>query len=444
MLHEQVGEMDRAHASWQTYEQGIATNPGAWPGRQANLARSLVWRRMGQNAARALEEGEQAEDLPAFLRGPRPKPLKPPAEACFERAIELAPDELEAHLALVRFQLDRSDDKADAAARRLLERFPDHGETLEELADLCLRNEKHADGIVFFQRALQGNPLNRRVRVKLSMAHLFHARSHAEEGRFEEARSEYQASLRLRDQRDESSVLCKWAACEFKAGDETRAEELLRQASAESGNRLAVAFSILIEVIRLKLPGKLKTRFDREFKAALEEPAEPCAAVALVETASTHRLAGVTYRGQKTHEKKALTYLERLHPSAFSEEQLKNVCYGLLSLKALKLLHKFASGGQERFPKNPHFFYLEAEGYIALGPNRCPIWRAASVLSEARTLAEQLPPDEARDHLLESIEARQMLVGTAGPLGGLAGLGGFDALNSFDDFLDLFGYDDDD
>ena len=67
-------------------------------------------------------------------------------------------------------------------------------------------------------------------------------------------------------------MLCKWAACEFKAGEPEKAEGLLQRAHAEEDNRLAVAFSMLIETIRFKLPKKLKDRFDKEVKECLAQP----------------------------------------------------------------------------------------------------------------------------------------------------------------------------
>src|SRR5262249_20253940 len=157
------------------------------------------------------------------------------------------------------------------AARELLKRFPQHGPTLEELADLLMKKEDYAEAVGLYRQALQANPLERRLRARLANAHLYHARSHAEQGRFDEARAEYQAALAYQGERGGATVWCKWAACEFKAGDTARAEELLGKAHAEAGSRLAVAYSILIETIRLRLPRPLKARFDQEFKEALDE-----------------------------------------------------------------------------------------------------------------------------------------------------------------------------
>src|SRR5262249_42166658 len=143
--------------------------------------------------------------------------------------------------------------------RHLLKRFPEHAPTLEALADLRVKRQDYPEGLALYERALKANPLDRELRSKLSTTHLFSARAHAEAGQFDEARQEYQACLAL-DAEHEAAVLCKWAACEFKAGDAARAEELLGQALAKAGGRVAIAFSMLIEMIRLKLPRPLKAR----------------------------------------------------------------------------------------------------------------------------------------------------------------------------------------
>ena len=174
------------------------------------------------NAA-AVPISYQLEGLAAtFLRNhpSRPKPLKPSPEECFEQSLKLAPDVLETHEQLVDlYRQRRNAKKAEQAARRLLERFPEHVPTIEALADLRMTAHDYPEGIGLLEQAIRLNPLDRRLRRRLSTAHIFHARSHAEAQRFEEARAEYRAALALSEQEDNSSVYCKWAACEFKAGD---------------------------------------------------------------------------------------------------------------------------------------------------------------------------------------------------------------------------------
>jgi tetratricopeptide (TPR) repeat protein len=417
LAYEQAGELEEAHREWKQFEKDVAANPASWPGGQADQVRALVWCHMGRNAA-SVPDPDQIPDLPPFLRDhpDRPRPLKPSAEECFRHALDLAPGQLEPYEALFEhYQKREQDDKAEEAARRLLDRFPAHVKTLEALGDLCLRRSAPAEALGFFQRALKTNPLERRLRGKVSFAHLVHARSLVEAGRFPEARAEYQAALAYEGQGPSASVLCKMAACEFKAGETARAEELLQQAQAHSAGPLDVAYSMLIEIIRLKLPRPLKVRFDKEFNAGLAEPPTAATAVALATTMSAHAVMDVKYYGQKTHEKKVLAYLDKARRLPYTEQQLEALCRAMLGAKAWKQLRDFAAVGQRRFPENPLFYFLEAESYIAQGPHRCPVGRVHPLLERARQLASRLPPDAEQKQLLEEIQKRQQMIGLFNP-----------------------------
>jgi tetratricopeptide (TPR) repeat protein len=435
LLGEHVGELEESHRHWQQFERSVAGSP-AFPGEQADRVRALVWYHMGQNAAQLPEEEDLRRLPPLFGQLPRPPRLVPGAEACLQNSLKLAPDQLASHMALFAYyQRRKHDAKMDKAAQQLLERFPEHAPTLEALADLYMRTGRYSEALDLFQRALRTNPLSRQLRGKVSGAHLYRARSHAEEGEFDAARAEYQAALAFRDGED-YPALCKWAACEFKAGNPERAEELLRQALAEVGTGLAVSYSMVIEAIRLKLPRALKTRFDREFNAALAEPPSPAAAAAILRTTASHRAAGVTYHGQKTHEKKVLAYVNKAHDAEFTEPQLVALCEALLTFQAMRVLRSFTALGRRRFPGNPQFPFLEAESYFAEGPERFAPWQVQPLLQEARQKAERLPREPRQQELLETIREREEMIRSLNPL--------FDLLSGNVNPFGFFGHDEDD
>jgi tetratricopeptide (TPR) repeat protein len=444
LVRERDNDMQEAHEWWQEFERSVAERPTVWPGEVGTRVRALIWQRMGRNAA-SVPDQEKIDQLPPFLRDhpARPQPLTPSAEACFQRSLQLAPDQLETHEALFHhYRQEEKDAKAEKAARQLLQHFPDHVATVEELADLRSHQGDHAEAVSLLQHAVKVNPLDRSLQAKLATAHLFNARDHVEAGHFDEARAEYQTTLHLGAGLDESPVYCKWSACEFKAGEAARAEELLEKALAESDNRLAVAFSMLIEAIRLKLPRTLKTRFDRDFNAGLQEPPTGSSASAIAITAGTHRAAGITYHGQKTHEKKVLTYLDKAWHAEFTERQLRGTCGALLNLEAHKLLRRFAGLGKRKFPSNPYFYCFEAESYISQGPYRCPAWKVQPLLEKARKLAQQLPPDDELKAFLELLDQRQQMIGAHGFLNGPEGMGMLEEM--FRTFGDLGDFEDDD
>ena len=98
---------------------------------------------------------------------------------------------------------------------------------------------------------------------------------------------------------------------------------------------------MLVEVIRFKLKRPLKTRFDKEFKEQLKGPPDAHAAGAVAETVWMLRAAGITYTGQKTHEKQVTTYLEKASAANFSEQQVTDICEALQHLKSVRLFTKY-------------------------------------------------------------------------------------------------------
>ena len=241
-----------------------------------------------------------------------------------------------------------------------------------------------SSSLELFQRALRVNPLDRRLREKVSSVHTYAARGHVEAGRFDAARAEYQAALAYREAADATSVLCKWAACEFKAGDPARAEELLRQALAQPGSELAVAYSMVIEVIRLKLPRGLKQRFDRDFNEALGRPATAAAAAAVAETTAARlgyamddRFYGLDDEGHLARFRRMMDELtvEDVNAAIKRHWQVDNLKIAIVTGEAEQMRKVLASG--EPTPISYATPKPEATTMCS-GPTRTTSWAAQS------------------------------------------------------------------
>jgi len=411
------GNFQDAHTSWQKYEKEIADDPKIWPSGQVERVRALVWLRMGRNAADILDDKEVAK-LPASLRDhpDRLRPLNPSAEQCFRHALELAPDLLEAHEGLI--QLHRRaarNAKAEQAARRLLEHIPDHLPTLEALSDLLLEREEYAEALELLKQAAKANPLNRHLRAKVGTAHLLAARSYSLADRFEEAGREYQAALNLNDPADAYTILARWAASEYRAGQTERAEELLGQARARTPSALAVAYLMLVESVRLKLHRSLKARFDKEFKAGLEEPPTAATAAAIVTFTLSLTKMKVVYYGQKAHAKKVLAYVEKAARADCTEAQMEQICTALIALNSVRAARRYLDAALKQFPANPLFPYLLAATYLKGDVSRAAVWQVRPMLEQARRLAEAMPADARRDKLLHDIQERLNALVAANP-----------------------------
>jgi hypothetical protein len=410
-----------SHKYWQLYEKDIADHPEMWPNGQASHARALIWKHLGDNAARAVDAEGPLEQIRVILPGmpDAPARLSPPAEKCYQRSLELAPDMVEAHSALVDHLFDDGKSaKAEKAARKLLERFPNHLETLEQLGDYLL-GSKPVEALELYQRALKNNPLQRDLRAKVGTAHLGAARADTLAGRFDAARAHFQSGLTLRGEHSAPFVLPRWAACEFKAGDAARAEELLQQARGHSTPDLVISYAMMAEVVALKLPAPLKKRFEAEVNAALKAPPTGKDAAALALLLLEHRAGQLEYHGQKTHVKKAMAFIDKAHNAPFNEKQLEVICEALIALEAGdRALKRYLKRGQREYPKNPVFPYREAVYLMTKMPEHRGLYNARFLLERADQLARARPKAEQDEEMLADIQQRLGAINAMSPFGG--------------------------
>jgi tetratricopeptide (TPR) repeat protein len=423
LVNEKIGDLTQAHQHWNNYQRWLESaartgNAPAWCGpdpKHVDHARALIWTRMGENAARL---PDKMPPMFAFLQGHPafPKKLSPGPEQCFAKALELVPQLLEAHVALFEWLVDNDQAvRAVQVGRELLQRHPDHAPTLEALGDLHNRRQEYDEALSVYARAFQLNPLERTLRDKMRMAHVAKARAFAEAGDMERARAEFQAALTFGDQSSLTVVYCKWAAAELRAGETASAEEYLQRALAQCQHPLPIAYYMVTEMARHKFKGPIKTRFDKDFKAALAAPPNPAAIAAALSMDHALRDAGIAYHGQQAHEKKLLAYLKSTPPTEFSEQLLVDVARSLAGLKAARPLQTLTMFGRRSFPSNPWFPFVEAEGYLSLGPDRCPVAAARALLEKAEPLAHALPPSSAKQELLDLIENRKQMLAVLSP-----------------------------
>lgn len=412
--YEKADDLRLAHRHWQQYEQEIAAHPERWPGDQADHARAFIWQHMGQNAASIPDprSKQRRRSFSLFDDDDQLAPLDPPAEKCFQKSLELAPDLLETHEALVHYHLEaKRESKAEKAARQLLQNFPDHVPTLELLSDLRRKRGNYSAALELIEQALKGNALDRRLRRKASDVHLLLARTNVESEEFDAARQHFQAALDLGSGSDSGMILAHWAACEFKAGDDRRAEELIQQAlsrnagpsSATPVPSVGISYLLLAEVLHLKLDRSLKKRFEQDLKTGLAAPNQDDAVFLTRILAGLHS-GGVLYVGQKSHTQKVLSYIYKTRNLDFSERQLEELCCNLQDMEAYPQARRFAHIGERHYPESPVFPYLHALAWIREKGRRLPTWQVVPLLKRARSLAQGQPPNESRDRMLEEID----------------------------------------
>ncbi len=419
LAYEKAEDWQEAHRFWQLYEKDIAAHPEVWPNGQADRARALVLLRMGHNAVQVAEErNAPPRGFFPFGEPPRPRNLKPSAEQCLQRCIALAPDLLEPYRELLAFHLAEGHHaKAEKAARQLLERFPEHAPTLETLAELRRRHRDHAEALELMQRALHANPLDRETRRKVAHAHLEEARALIEAKRYDEARQQAQAAETLFGTAPFGVQVVR-AACELKAGESARAEELLQEVRSQGADPLSVAYAMLVESVRGKLPAGLKKRFDEEFKAGLAQPPSPVAAVSLLKLVRDLEEADISYFGQKTHTKKAIEYAVAADADA-TESQREELVSLLVDLGSYRNAIRLSRRAAARFPHNPFFPYFEAVNEMNQRDEEVEVWRVRPLLEQAERLARAAPVGPRTQRLLNDIQERLRDLDALDPFGAM-------------------------
>lgn len=416
LVLEQQGDWDQANEAWKDHEQDVIES-SLWPADHKPLARALLWKRMGDNAAHHEEADGAFDDFPVTFKRRTPRPS---AEACYRRSLELNPKHLETHQALAAYLLHAHRlQEAEQAGRDLLTHFPRHVETMKILAGLCTARKDFGEALHILEMAMQVNPLDRDLRAKASTAHVFLARADSEAGRFDGARGHFQAALDLGPDKG-FSTKCKWAASEFKANNSGRAEELLQQAQESAPHPAGLAFQMVIEAIRSKLAAGLKKRFGQDWEAALAGPPSPTAAAAMIDCLAAHYLAGISYAGQQAHKKTVLAYFQKVPSVQFDQDQAERVCENLLILKAVKQVRSLALQCQKRFPAHPGFVLPQVK--LEFDSRRRSLgYHTLDLLRRARKLAEVWPDAERRRAYLEVIKGYEEAFTGSHPLDPLAG-----------------------
>ncbi|MFO0964929.1 MAG: hypothetical protein U0793_04970 [Gemmataceae bacterium] len=399
-----------SHAYWAAYEVDLANNAVAWPAEQLPQARALVWLRMGHNAARF-----NPETVPPSLKSLRPvlpKPLKPEAITCYRRAIALAPDLDEAHVALYEaLRLASKLPEAEEALLGHLAQRPNYPDALRALADVRGERRDFPGVLEALQRAVAQDPLDQTLRHRMRQARWSCAAHYAGTGRTDEARALFKAVLDEPERPRTGFVLALWGVAELKWGQTAEGERLLAEAYAEAPQRLAPAWLILSEAKRLKLPRPLLKRFQTELDRELSAPPRAAAGLACLIALSAYDKAGLEAPGAAAIEKKIVKYLESVRPTDFTVEQMDMWCLFLLERGGVRAKQKALRQARQRFPTHALYPFFEARERLRERGGRAD-WIVQDLLRRAEQLAEK----EKDQTVLEEIRSLQRDVQQLNPL----------------------------
>jgi tetratricopeptide (TPR) repeat protein len=431
---ERGGDLSQAHQAWQRFLAAVEANPGAWPGDQARHICALVWRRMGNNAATIPDE-ELLKQLPNHPD--RPRPLRPGPEECYRQSLNLVPEAIPTWQALLFYQRrNRKLPQAIATARELLKRDANHLETWVALGDMLMETTDYFGALQAYGEALRHNPLDREIRQHLARAQVNLACVQVAQDNLDAARQGFQAALEIKNHPDDPEVLIKWAACEIKAGNHDRAEEMITRARSRLPP-LALSYSLLIECIRMKLPAAVKKRFDREFMQGLAEQPTPETVCQLARITAEHHASGINYVGQKSHQNKVKAYIRKGEKLRFDEPQLEMLCESLQRLQEYRLTRIYTSLGQRKFT-SPMFPLIAVRVELSRGPGMYqPIYQLSRLLRETEQRLHTWDTDPRRkEKIQEEVAQLRKVINSLNPFLGM--------VDAPFDFPPIYGEDDED
>ena len=134
-----------------------------------------------------------------------------------------------------------------------------------------------------------------------------------------------------------------------------------------------------------KLKPADKRAADKLFAEEMAKPPTPLEANQLVAAYDSYHIDGVTYRGQKTHEKKVLDHAQKAVPADAPEEDFERLCELFVLKREWKRALKLAKALSDRFPRNPYFVIAHAE---AMAETNARPYYVSGRVEHARRLVE--------------------------------------------------------
>ncbi|WP_143310266.1 hypothetical protein [Candidatus Entotheonella palauensis] len=381
--------LDDAQAAWAKYEQDLLHHDIIAPTSDRDLARSLLWLHMGEIAER------EAPTPPRGLTLPRRQDEAGCAIdtlQCFRRSVELAPQHLTAHEALIGL-LHVIDDQPEVvrAAHELLNHFPEHDMALVIVADDAFRHERYEDALALQTRALRIRPHEAVLQDRLRIYQLAVARLRAQQGQFDDAREILTSYLAHTDKEHQANILCHMAAVELKAGQQPDGERLFEQACEAGAIRLVTVFHMLIESVRMPVDAKWIKKMDREFRRGLKAKVHGPSVVEMIRILEAFAELGTHYDGLEEHQELVLQYLKRSRQVRFSENEFITLCHALPNLKADSLSFDIIKRARRSYPEQPVFHVAFATYYLSLPPEEWPLYEVDEALHEAEYFVQWDP-----------------------------------------------------
>ncbi len=301
--------------------------------------------------------------------------MRQQAETYLRSALQEYPQLLKAHCDLVKlYQDDDQPKKAVQAARRLVEHFPEHFDTLLWLANYFIEADQPADAEPYVNRASGLRPRDPAVQTLLWHQRLGMLRQLTRKRKFDLAQTQLEEAFAvpLPGVHPYTKDLLQ-ATIQYKAKNNTAAETHLQTALGQVREPTAIWLMMHAYADRFGVPREVKNDFRDRFKAAIKKRLDSQTAGHIARFLRDFLVRRVKYTGLATHQR---LYVDRLHRTKrvdWQLQDLRDVCEFLQSHDSYRtrgLRLGLLSDGMRRFPNDPLFPYLYALNRLQAGPYR--------------------------------------------------------------------------
>jgi hypothetical protein len=389
---------EQARRCWSRYIEDLTSIP-AFTAQERQLAQAIVLNHTAESFQREIDSAEDEDDLFPPWNSPRAQTAattkaiehaKKSAVACLEQSLRLAPDYLPTYQALVDFYDTIEDaNRLEAAALRLLAKFPDDLETLTLLAEHYLSRDEPAAALPWAQKARKLKPLDESLRENEWVIRVNLARTNALAKRLEEGRAEFAAADQLfPDRMRDYSHLARKAVFEAKARQPDRSAALIGEAQRQIVEPGPLWLALLIQSIRYKADQKSRAEYARLWTAELKKPVKSETAGEMARLLNSVFAMGTEYPELDSQVKKVVAYLRRTLKLNYRLSDLVAVCDFLVRASGpLPLLKNLVHRGLSTYPASARLQFEAGLIEFKMGPLGGSLVAARRHLQKAVQLA---------------------------------------------------------
>jgi hypothetical protein len=361
---------------WTDYIEDLGKVPSLGPD-ERKLARALVWNHVAGLHREEVDDLADEDGPPAFLRprrqrGPRSRrqskeltAAKKAVVAAIEKSLKLAPEHQHTYRLLVDVHHDWGDDKAlEAAAQRLLAKFPEDLETLQLLARHLYERKDPRAALPYVVSGRRLKPLDDSLRTLEWSVRVGLARQYAIERKWDQGRAEFAAADALKvENRGEFSYLARKAMLEYKAGQAEAGDRHVQEAREALVEPAPLWLALLIESIRFKLPKDATDRYAKLWEAELKKKRRSETAGEMAGLMLAFLASDTEYTGRATHINKVVSYLRKTATLKYRREDIEHVVefLGRVGPKERALQKKLVNAGLKQYPDSVVLHLIAAD-----------------------------------------------------------------------------------